>query len=86
MRSYCRNVAETADWGGHPELLALTKVLRCPIRVHSADAPPLVMGWEEYSSGAPAASTSASPPPLLELTFHRHFYALGEHYNSTAPR
>ena len=37
------------------------------------DAPVLVMG-EEYVGGA----------PLLQVTYHKHQYALGEHYNSTA--
>ena len=71
---YCDQVAQSADWGGHPELLALVNTLKLPIRVHSADAPPLVVGWEEYGVASP-----------LEISYHRHFYALGEHYNSTEP-
>lgn len=72
---YCDRMANTADWGGQGELLALTRVLQMPIRVFSAEGPPLVMG-EEFVADA---------TPTLELTFHRHFYALGEHYNSTLP-
>ena len=72
---YCMRVESSADWGGHPELLALARGLGISLRVHSAEAPnPLVVGWEEFG-------TSGGPP--LELTYHRHFYALGEHYNST---
>jgi hypothetical protein len=36
-----------------------------------------VVGWEQFGGGG------AVKP--LELTYHRHFYALGEHYNSTEP-
>ena len=97
FRKYCRDMAETAQWGGHPEILALTKVLRLPIRVHSAEGPALVMGWEEFGGEKPGngnsgvcggdiAAQAPSSSPILELTFHRHFYALGEHYNSTLPR
>lgn len=38
---------------------------------------PLVVGWEQFGGNG------AVQP--LELTYHRHFYALGEHYNSTEP-
>ena len=69
---HCRKVAETAEWGGQPELLALTKLLRRPIWVHSRDAPLLKMGDDD-----------AERTPL-QLTYHRHYYALGEHYNSAA--
>mmetsp|Transcript_7866 Transcript_7866/g.23412 ORF Transcript_7866/g.23412 Transcript_7866/m.23412 type:complete len:281 (+) Transcript_7866:135-977(+) len=69
---HCRRVRETAEWGGQPELLALARVLRRPVWVHSRDAPLLKMG-------------GADAPPLV-LTYHRDYYALGEHYNSTAPR
>ncbi len=68
---YCDRVSKSADWGGHPELTALAQILNVPIRVHSADAEPLVVGTQK-----------GSPPPL-DITFHRHYYALGEHYNST---
>ena len=62
---HCRRVRETAEWGGQPELLALARVLGRPIWVHSRDAPLLKMG---EGAGAP-----------LVLTYHRDYYALGEH-------
>ena len=68
---HCRKVRETSEWGGQPELLALTRVLDRPIWVHSRDAPLLKMG-------------DAQAPPLV-VAYHRHYYALGEHYNSTEP-
>ena len=67
---HVRKIRDTAEWGGQPELLALARALRRPIRVHARDAPLLEMGAE--FDGAP-----------LVVAYHRHYYALGEHYNST---
>lgn len=64
-------VRATSEWGGQPELLALSRALHRPIHVHSRDAPLLKMGDDE-DGGAP-----------LVVAYHRHYYALGEHYNST---
>jgi OTU domain-containing protein 6 len=42
--------------------------------VFSADAPELVTGTEYEANG-----------PRLKLAYHRHYYGLGEHYNSLVP-
>lgn len=70
---HCDKVANSTEWGGQPEILALAKILDNPIWVYSRDAPVLKMGDED----------SANTP--LQLAFHRHYFALGEHYNSVAP-
>jgi len=77
LDAYCNTVAsmELAEWGGQLELKAMAALLNRQIRVYSADAPVLCMG---DASGQGAAAASA-----LVLAYHRHFYALGEHYNST---
>lgn len=67
---YCDQVAQTNAWGGQVELLALSKALNCRIEVVQATGTPVTVG----ESG-----------PLLTLTYHRHMYGLGEHYNSTKP-
>lgn len=71
-----------------------------PIVVHSADAPELKMGEEfqrdplqltyvEFRPIIPpptfrlAHSVWCAVPPVVHR-FHRHYYALGEHYNSVA--
>lgn len=74
FEEHCAKVADTAEWGGQPELLALTRLLHRPIWVHSRGAPVLKMGEDILDA-----------PPPLQLTFHRHYYALGEHYNSVKP-
>ena len=67
---YCDRVASpvAAVWGGQLELRALSAVLRRPIWVYDALQPTVRMG---EGDGEP-----------IRLSFHRHFYSLGEHYNS----
>lgn len=70
FESYCKDVATSKFWGGQMELKALSHVLQCPIKVIQSSGPSTVQG-ENFSG-----------PPLI-LTYHRHLYRLGEHYNST---
>ncbi|CAJ1367193.1 unnamed protein product [Effrenium voratum] len=69
FEGYCRRVESSADWGGELELRALADALKVRILVFQAGAEPLVLG-------EPKAKTK------LQVSFHRHYYALGEHYNS----
>ncbi|KAB0800480.1 hypothetical protein PPYR_06220 [Photinus pyralis] len=70
FEKYCKDVANTKLWGGQLELTALSSVLKCPIKVIQASGP-LTIQAEQYEG-----------PPLI-LTYHKHLYRLGEHYNST---
>ena len=69
---HCAKVRSSAEWGGQPEVLALARALQRPIVVYSRDSAPLRMG--EDCTGEE-----------LVVTYHRDYYALGEHYNSTEP-
>lgn len=75
FKRYCNTVAKTHAWGGQLELKALAHLFHRHIVVHNATAPPVEMG-EEFK-------TSDSTP--LHLTYHKHYYALGAHYNSAVP-
>jgi OTU domain-containing protein 6 len=75
---YCDRVANTADWGGQLELRALACALRTPIEVFSAESDVLVMGGEFVDEDDASA-------PKLQLTYHLHYYTLGEHFNSVTP-
>ncbi|KAJ4896450.1 Cysteine proteinases superfamily protein [Raphanus sativus] len=70
---YCREVESTAAWGGQLELGALTHCLRKHIMVFSGSFPDVEMGKEYKSSGNDDS---------LKLSYHRHAFGLGEHYNS----
>ncbi|XP_071557943.1 deubiquitinase OTUD6B isoform X2 [Temnothorax nylanderi] len=67
---YCNDVAETSAWGGAVELQVLSRILKCPIEVIQATGAPYIIG-DDYSNGK-----------KVILTYHRHMYELGAHYNS----
>ncbi|KAJ2156727.1 OTU protein [Coemansia sp. RSA 552] len=68
---HCDTVENTAEWGGHQELTALAHALRLPVNVYQSAMPVLRIGNDEYATEAP-----------VNLSYHRHAYGLGEHYNS----
>ncbi|XP_051154327.1 deubiquitinase OTUD6B [Leptopilina boulardi] len=67
---YCENVAKTSAWGGAVELQVLSKILQCPIEVIQATGAPYIVG-DEFDA-----------MKKLTVTYHRHMYELGAHYNS----
>ncbi|KHN74620.1 OTU domain-containing protein 6B [Toxocara canis] len=72
---YCglieRCSSDGGEWGGEPELRALSSVLERSIEVIQPEGRCAVFG-EEFASRKP-----------ITITFHRYAYNLGEHYNST---
>lgn len=66
---YTKELEETAMWGSDMELLALSRVHDCPIKVLVAGSAPIV-----FNEGG--------EDPALIVAFHKHLYGLGEHYNS----
>lgn len=70
-------------WGGHPEIRALSCTLGLPITVYQEGAHPLHIaptGKAETFKRTGAYATRQEV--ALRLSFHKHYYALGEHYNS----
>jgi len=70
FEAYVRGILDPSVWGGHLELRILSQVLARPITILQAQGVPVVVGEESKKKG-------------LTLTYHRHRYRLGEHYNST---
>ena len=71
FEDYCQKVAKSTTWGGQLEIRALANEYKTPIEIIQADGPVINVGGHEYGSESP-----------LILSYHRHFYRLGEHYNS----
>ena len=71
FEEYCSKIENTKVWGGQLEIRALSNSLKCPITVIQATGPGSIDQGAEYEG-----------PPLV-ITYHRHMYGLGEHYNST---
>lgn len=80
FEGYCREVESTAAWGGQLELGALTHCLRKHIIVLSGSFPDVEMG-KEYKSDSGRSSTN----PSIMLSYHKHAFGLGAHYNSLIP-
>lgn len=73
FENYLNALRDTRAWGGQIEIQALSNSLRCPIEVIQATGPPTIQGGDTFKG-----------KPLI-LTYHRHMYSLGEHYNSSRP-
>ncbi|TRY75768.1 hypothetical protein TCAL_13005 [Tigriopus californicus] len=70
MEHYCHIMESTSAWGGDMEIRALSDLLETPIEI---------IQWQ----GAPIHFGSQFDKAPLVLTYHRHIYGLGAHYNST---
>lgn len=70
---YCNQVQKTKAWGSQIEIQALSNSLKVKIEVLQGTGTPTVSGSEFKKR------------PHLVVTYHRHFFGLGEHYNSTQP-
>ncbi|KAG6386719.1 hypothetical protein SASPL_151892 [Salvia splendens] len=77
FEDYCNEIESTAAWGGQLELGALTHCLKKHIMIFSGSFPDVEMG-KEYKSGNATGSSGSS----VMLSYHRHAFGLGEHYNS----
>nr|KJB47058.1 hypothetical protein B456_008G008700 [Gossypium raimondii] len=80
FEDYCKEVESIAAWGGQLELGALTHCLRKHIMIYSGSFPDVEMGIEYKSDGGCSSSTGT-----IRLSYHKHAFGLGEHYNSVFP-
>lgn len=73
FRAYCKSVAEEAVWGGEHELVSLAAILGRSLVVHQSGSAPTHFD-------PPSGLVKDKAP--LQLSYHRHQYSLGNHYNS----
>lgn len=71
-QEYCEKVRDTLVWGGQLELKALADIFNVLIEVVQGEGSEIVIGENGSSS-------------KLIITYHRHMFGSGEHYNSTEP-
>ncbi|KAL7419961.1 OTU protein [Cryptotrichosporon argae] len=85
---YCHRVESTGEWGGEPEITALTRAFGVPIHVIQRGPPTVVShgGADDSFGGAltPEQSLQAGER-VVRISYHRRMYGLGEHYNSLRP-
>ncbi|CAM8922536.1 unnamed protein product [Rhodiola kirilowii] len=79
FETYCKEVESTAVWGGQLELGALTHCLKKHIKIFSGSFPDVEMGKEYQLKEAVSRSS-------ILLSYHKHAFGLGEHYNSLVPK
>jgi len=79
---YCADMQNTPAWGGQVELRALSQALKLPIEVVQADGPSMVVGEEFKMLNGASDDDGGDGEKRLVLTYHRHAYGLGEHYNA----
>ena len=73
LEGYCALVEGSSEWGGQLEITAIAHAKKRCIAVYSAGAPKPLLTGEEYEGDG---------RPRLDLSYHRHYYALGAHYNA----
>ncbi|KAG6820602.1 hypothetical protein H0H93_014518 [Arthromyces matolae] len=77
---YCATVRDTAEWGGEPEILALSRAYNVAIHVVQAGRPSIVTHEPGGSRG------TENKRGVIRISYHRKMYGLGEHYNSLRPK
>ncbi|CDR93762.1 hypothetical protein, conserved [Babesia bigemina] len=74
FENYCKKMAQDGEWGGQPEIKALSAALGCKIVVHAMGVPPM-----EYSTLFRDPSNDVGPlrslraPPTPGLRYASHF-------------
>lgn len=67
---YCSSIANTGQWGGEPEIQALSRAFGVPIHVVQAATPNVVVH-------EPGKEPVRSHTPVI-ISYHRRMYGLGE--------
>jgi OTU domain-containing protein 6 len=71
FHEYCMKIKDTLVWGSQLELKALADALKIQIEVVQAEGPELLIGETSHDKAR------------CIITYHRHMFGSGEHYNST---
>lgn len=60
-------MSKAGEWGGHIEIVAFTRHYRCPIQIVTSEGVIQVGTGDAWGT----------------ITHHKHYLALGEHFNSS---
>ncbi|CED85530.1 OTU (ovarian tumor)-like cysteine protease [Phaffia rhodozyma] len=82
FEKYCARVRSSTEWGGEPEILALSRYYQIPIHVIQSNHPKIVAHSPDPKAKATLDSKSARKIKAVRISYHRRLYGLGEHYNS----
>ncbi|KAL7411866.1 hypothetical protein BDY24DRAFT_395129 [Mrakia frigida] len=82
MAEYCRRIKESGEWGGEPEILALSRAFNIPIHVIQVGPPTIVAHSPDPDAKGALKPKEAKEIRACKITFHTRMYGLGAHYNS----
>ena len=83
--NYCERVRFGTEWGGHLEIRALATALQRSIHIYSVAAAANGYTAVEPEDQVQRNSGHNELDPI-RLSYHVHYYALGEHYNQVIPK
>ena len=72
LKQYCTSIRNTAEWGGEPEILALSRAYGIAIHIVQGGSPSIVKHELE------GADTNTSDRSIAFISYHRRMYGLGE--------
>ena len=86
-------------WGGHLEIRALSMALQHPVYIYSTQQliPVIIDGTtcnsshndhhhhDDNDNTTTTTTTNNYEKEPIRLSYHLHYYALGEHYNEVVP-
>jgi OTU domain-containing protein 6 len=74
--AYCKEIEETALWGGDMEITALSRAFKVPVEIYSERSlSPLLILPESHGS------RESNDHEVVRLAYYHHLYGLGQHYN-----
>jgi len=72
IESYCKEIEDTALWGGEMEITALSRAIGLPVEIYSnRPKSPLVIDPQNTGQNE----------GVVRLAYYQHLYGLGQHYN-----
>ncbi|CED84255.1 OTU (ovarian tumor)-like cysteine protease [Phaffia rhodozyma] len=81
LKEYTDRVRESGDWGGEPEILALSRHYNIPIHVIQ-QGPPTIVAHAPGPEGSGTITVSeARATRSVKISFHTKMYGLGAHYS-----
>ena len=73
IESYCKEIEQTAIWGGEMEITALSRAVEVPVEIYSNRSKvPLVIE---------PPGVRRNEGEVVRLAYYQHLYGLGQHYN-----
>lgn len=74
---YCDAIEHTSEWGGQPEIVALSRVLHTPIHVVQSGSSVIKTG-DEDPMREPLLISCVAADSVTHRSYHRKMYGLGE--------